>query len=277
MFRKTRIDNEQLQAILRSLPQAKASADFEENLDRMIASNSHHVPNLLGSLPLVPAPDDFDARLMEAIRDKRRPIAPIPIAVAAGGASINWLNHIMGWIGGSLAVVALAFFINHATEITPEASKAPAVAKPAAGQSVTVPAVALPAPHTAAAPGSASKTVAVAEPQAVAGASRAARPAETVPALRPHREIVTPAASTSEHVQVSTTPAASVSTPQASQPDTRGQATDGATVNGAPDVATGPKSTDTSATQSADNNDSSAPNIIVNTGGDPGVDTNRPR
>src|SRR5262249_39690639 len=145
MFRKSRISTEELQTILRSLPQAKASTDFEQSLDRMIASNSHHVPNLLGSLPLVPAPDDFDARLVEAIRDRRRPAAPIPIAVAAGGASINWLNHIMGWIGGSLAVVALAFFINHATEVAPGTAAAKPAAHRSAGNAVVAPAVTLPA------------------------------------------------------------------------------------------------------------------------------------
>jgi hypothetical protein len=120
------MSEEQLRNILRSLPQVEAPADLENQLGRMIAAHSDHVPSLLGALPLVPAPDDFDAKLMEAIRERRRPVAPIPITITAGSASINWLNHIMGWMGGSLAVVVLTFFINHASTLQQESVK-PAV------------------------------------------------------------------------------------------------------------------------------------------------------
>ncbi|HVZ41546.1 MAG TPA: hypothetical protein VHI13_19855 [Candidatus Kapabacteria bacterium] len=83
-------------------------------------------------MPMVPAPDDFDSRLMEAIRDRRRPVAPIPAAIAGSGASISWLNNMMGWIGGSLAVVVLAFVVN----VTGDAPKSAAVVPaPAAGTS----------------------------------------------------------------------------------------------------------------------------------------------
>jgi hypothetical protein len=283
IFRKTRISNEQLQAILASLPQAKASSDFEENLDKMIASNSHHVPNLLGSLPLVPAPDDFDARLMEAIRDRRRPVAPIPIAVAAGGASINWINHIMGWIGGSLAVVTLAFVINNATE-TPDAAKAPAAApRHTAGASTTSPVATPPAaPVGTTSAQSASSvargTVAQAEPQsAITGPSNARR--EDVAPAASHHGLAAPP-STLHEIEAHAPVPSAIAVPDASvQHDNRNTAADPAVVNGTIDVATGPNKTDTTATSS--DKEEAAPQVpegTVNTGADPGVDTiNRPR
>jgi len=281
MFRKTRISNEQLLAILRSLPQAKASSDFEQHLDRMIASNSHHVPNLLGSLPLVPAPDDFDARLMEAIRDRRRPVAPIPIAVAAGGASINWLNHIMGWIGGSLAVVALAFFINHATEVAPNQAATVPVQQPAAGGTVTAPAVVTPSvaarPATPAVSGSARDVAAVqAEPRAAAitGMTRT-RSQDAAPVVRV-RDVVAPSAAVTVPLQqapTSTAPAVNVESPgqTAAQHDQRTLGADPAVNSG--EVATGPNKTDSSAA-SVDNSEINVP--APDGGVNPGVDTNKP-
>lgn len=127
IFRRNRLSDEQLRELLQSLPQMKAPDDFDAQLDRMVSLHSEHVPHMLGSMPMVPAPDDFDARLMEAIRDNRRRVAPLPAPIAAGGVSINWLNHIMGWLGGSLAVVALAFFIHQPSSDAP-ASSSPTVA-----------------------------------------------------------------------------------------------------------------------------------------------------
>ncbi|MBS1914221.1 MAG: hypothetical protein JST22_19690 [Bacteroidetes bacterium] len=123
IFRRKRLSDSELREVMQSLPSVKAPADFESQLDRMIAMHSEHVPHMLGSMPMVPAPDDFDSRLMEAIRDRRRPVAPIPAAIAGSGASISWLNNMMGWIGGSLAVVVLAFVVN----VTGDAPKSAAV------------------------------------------------------------------------------------------------------------------------------------------------------
>lgn len=131
IFRRNRLSDEQLRELLQSLPQMKAPDDFDAQLDRMVSLHSEHVPHMLGSMPMVPAPDDFDARLMEAIRDNRRRVAPLPAPIAAGGVSINWLNHIMGWLGGSLAVVALAFFIHQPSSDAP-AADTPASSLPTA-------------------------------------------------------------------------------------------------------------------------------------------------
>lgn len=131
IFRRNRLSDEQLRELLQSLPQMKAPDDFDAQLDRMVSLHSEHVPHMLGSMPMVPAPDDFDARLMEAIRDNRRRVAPLPAPIAAGGVSINWLNHIMGWLGGSLAVVALAFFIHQPSSDAP-AADTPASSSPIA-------------------------------------------------------------------------------------------------------------------------------------------------
>ncbi len=132
IFRRNRLSDEQLRELLQALPQIKAPDDFDAQLDRMVSLHSEHVPHMLGSMPMVPAPDDFDARLMEAIRDKRRRVAPLPAPIAAGGVAINWLNHITGWLGGSLAVVALAFFIHQPSSDAPTAdtpaSSSPTVA-----------------------------------------------------------------------------------------------------------------------------------------------------
>ena len=188
MFRRNRMSEEQLQNILRSLPQVEAPADLENQLERMIAAHSDHVPSLLGSLPLVPAPDDFDAKLMEAIRERRRPVAPIPITITAGSASINWLNHIMGWMGGSLAVVALTFFINHASELQQESVKpvARAAAPAAVAQPHTAPAAPVatsPAARAQRQAASAERTIA--EAAAPAHTAEAPAPAPVAPSVRP--------------------------------------------------------------------------------------------
>ncbi len=128
IFRRNRLSDAQLGELLSTLPQVKAPENFGEQLDRMIALHSEHVPHMLGSMPMVPAPDDFDARLMEAIHDGHRPGALVPATLVSAGASINWINHLMGWIGGSLAVVVIAFAINQAGTSDQPTTHAPLMA-----------------------------------------------------------------------------------------------------------------------------------------------------
>lgn len=154
LFRRNRLSEEQLHEVLRSLPQMKAPEGLEDRLGRITQAQKNEVPHILGSLPLVPAPEDFDARLREAIHDRRRPIAPItstPIADAV--MRVNWLTNIMGWVGGAVMVVTLAFvvdrsgFIEQQTEPRPESvpaavssmpSEAPVKPQPPAPQTAPV-------------------------------------------------------------------------------------------------------------------------------------------
>lgn len=268
MFRKNRLTDEQLRELLQGLPQAKASADFESNLDRLIASHSHHVPNLLGSLPLVPAPEDFDARLKEAINDRRRPVAPIPVTVAAGGASINWINHIMGWIGGSLAVVALAFFINHAGEIAPEASKTPAPSPAAATESVAPAAPAIIVPKGA-------KAAPVTKPMSVVVDQPVVEPAPAPvrvqqPAARPRRTLVAAP-------RVGESATRSVENTSADQREVRTSTMESASTTNTGDSATGPTTSTESEIDAIEKDGGNGiPNTVVNTGGDTGGDSSNP-
>ncbi|MEP7219963.1 MAG: hypothetical protein ABI876_13655 [Bacteroidota bacterium] len=140
MFRRRRLTDEQLLSIFRSLPQAKAPADTEERLGRLIAQHSDHVPSVLGSLPWISAPADFDERLMEAIRDSRRPVAPIPPSPVVGGPSSGWFTNIPGWVGGVIAAAGLLFFLNHSGDM---------VEAEGASHATPVPASAGPAPKKA--------------------------------------------------------------------------------------------------------------------------------
>ncbi|MDB5032905.1 MAG: hypothetical protein JWQ98_146 [Chlorobi bacterium] len=118
MFRRRRLTDGQLLSIFRSLPQAKAPADTEERLGRLIAQHSDHVPSVLGTLPWISAPADFDERLMEAIRDSRRPVTPIPpSSPVVGGPSPGWFTNIPGWVGGVIAAAGLLFFLNHSGDM----------------------------------------------------------------------------------------------------------------------------------------------------------------
>lgn len=132
LFRRNRLSEEQLQEVLRSLPQMKAPEGLEDKLGRIAQAQKSEVPHILGSLPLVPAPEDFDARLMEAIQDRRRPIAPItstPIADTV--MRVNWLTNIMGWVGGAVMVVTLAFVVDRSVlvqqQTEPQTAPVPAI------------------------------------------------------------------------------------------------------------------------------------------------------
>jgi hypothetical protein len=98
---------------------------------------------VLGTLPLISAPDDFDARLMNAIRTQQRPSAPIPHWSTSDPATINWFTHVTGWIGGVAVAVGLAFFIHSVdNSVRPGTRQAPAPVVSAArsnGPSVAVP------------------------------------------------------------------------------------------------------------------------------------------
>ena len=110
--------DEQLQALLRSLPSVKAPTDLEKNLYISIAAGSNKVPHMLGTLPLVPAHEDFDTRLQQAIRERRHPVGPLPQAVSGGG--VPWFASAGArWFTGAVVVVGLLFVTLNITQVDP--------------------------------------------------------------------------------------------------------------------------------------------------------------
>jgi|GEM_PF-2377390 len=163
LFRNRRLSADHLGMVLRSLPQAKAPADLEEKLDNLIAENREHIPHVLGTLPLISAPEDFDARLMDAIHARRRPVPPFPQSATSDPAAINWINHITGWVAGSVVAVGLAFFV-HSLDSAHRAGNAPIMA-----------------PASATAPASAAPLMAPAAPAHRGEASSHADPRQSPP------------------------------------------------------------------------------------------------
>ena len=195
LFRNRRLSVDQLHAILRSLPQAQATADLEDRLNHVIAEHSDHIPHVLGTLPLISAPDDFDARLMNAIRTQQRPAAPIPHWGTSDAVAVNWFTHVTGWIGGIAVAVGLAFFIhsvdNSVRPASPQASAPVAVVAPeSAPRHLPIPSQpSAPAPQTPAS----RQDIASSAPQAAATPQLETPAADRVEAAPPESSLSHPA------------------------------------------------------------------------------------
>jgi hypothetical protein len=97
------ISEGQLQELLRSLPQAQAPSDLEENLMQRIAAEHLGVAHVLASLIPVSAHPEFDRRLFQAIKEHERKGAIIPEPFPVGTSFATWLKG-LSWLRGAIAM-----------------------------------------------------------------------------------------------------------------------------------------------------------------------------